>query len=117
MTQHCIVLGDGRRVGVAAYCAAVRKAKANPCAHFNRTFEDRWGGPGAEIVRQFVKGVHDRINHGDPAYGVGRKWSPDWQRAMRQAANFLNVPRLIIDWLPPDLEARFAHRLRRNMEL
>ena len=47
---------------------------------------------------------------------TGRKWDYDWWCEMRRAADQLNHPGLIIDWLPPDLQDRFAHRLRQNSE-
>lgn len=57
----------------------------------------------------------NRINRHIPNYGRGRKWAPDWQRETLQAAGRLNTPRLVIDWLPRHLKARFADRLRCNL--
>jgi hypothetical protein len=58
--------------------------------------------------------MHDRINRHIPGFGIGRKWDQDWQRQTCHAANLLNMPRVIIDWLPPEYRTRFAHRLRCN---
>jgi hypothetical protein len=60
------VPGIDRTVSVAAYCAAIRKAKANPDATFPYTLEGWWPGTGADIVRQFRKAAHNRITAGRP---------------------------------------------------
>lgn len=60
------VPGVGRYVPVAAYCAAVRKAKANPDAVFPYGLTSWWPTTGAEIVRQHRQAMHDRITAGRP---------------------------------------------------
>lgn len=54
--------------------------------------------------------LHKKINRDTPRNG--RKLSADYQRDMWQAQWRINTPRLIIDWLPPELKTRFRHRLR-----
>ena len=110
--KRVVTLGFGQKVPLGVYVAGWRKALANPEARFPHSLEERWPATGAEIVAQFRKGMVDRINKHDPAFGVGRKWAEDWQRAMIQTAHRLNTPRLVIEWLPAELKGRFAHRLR-----
>lgn len=99
-------------VGLGSYCAAVRRAKAEPSTTFKSSF-CHWAPSGAaDIVDQFRGGLHDRINRHIPGHGRSRKWSNDYQRALTYSARLVNTPRLIIDWLPPDLVDRFHHRLR-----
>lgn len=57
-----IVLGDGFKVPTRVYVQAVKLAKANPGARFDRGFTTWWPVTGAEIVQQFRSGLHDRIN-------------------------------------------------------
>ena len=51
-----------KRITIGQYCKAVKLAKANPDREFNVTLETWWPGTGKLIVKQFMKGVHDRIN-------------------------------------------------------
>lgn len=60
------VPGIGRTVTVAAYCAAIRKAKANPDATFPHTLNGWWPGTGADIVNQFRQVRNARITAGRP---------------------------------------------------
>ncbi len=108
-----ITLPSGRDVRLSTYCASWRKLKHLPASrdvanwgHFPTRVD--------EILGSIRYGVHDRINRHIPGFASGRKWDPDWQRAVGYSARLLNTPRLIIDWLPPDLTARFSHRLRRH---
>jgi hypothetical protein len=66
----------------------------------------------AQNWRQWFQGcLHEKINRN--IITTGRKHDPDYQTELRRAANLLNHrPRLIIDYLPPDLKQRFKHRLR-----
>jgi hypothetical protein len=70
---------------------------------YNKTKWNQW----------FMDCLNRKINRNESPRG--RKEDPDWQRAMRQSADRINHPRLIINWLPPELKGRFAHRLRENM--
>ena len=51
-----------RRVSLRAYVAGIRLAKANLDATFKHGLTSWWPTTGREIVRQFVDGMHDRIN-------------------------------------------------------
>ena len=53
-------------VTLAAYVKAIRTAKANPKAEFKHGLTTWWPTTGAEIMRQFMHGVHDRINQAIP---------------------------------------------------
>lgn len=108
-----ITLPNGRQCGLAVYARAWRellkmdpKAQVKGFGHFSEA--------AGYILARLREGLMDRINRHDRSFGRGRKWDPDYQRAMFQASRMLNTPRLIIDWLPPDLKARFAYRLRVN---
>ena len=51
-----------RRVSLGAYLAAIRLAKANPDREFRHGLTTWWPTTGAEIMRQFRQGMHERIN-------------------------------------------------------
>lgn len=48
------------------YLKAIRLAKANPDRTFRHGLTQWWPCTGREIVRQFLSGVHDRINQAIP---------------------------------------------------
>lgn len=108
--QHYITLGDGRRIGIAAYVRAWKQCKMFPAHTY--IGKSGWGQTAGEALRDLRAGLDDRINRRIPGYGVGRKWSDDYEREMLHARVRLNQPRLVIDWLPADLRDRFADRLR-----
>lgn len=60
------VPGIERRVPLRAYVRAVRLAKANPDTVFRCTLCGWWPGTGRDILRQFMDGVHQRINDAVP---------------------------------------------------
>jgi hypothetical protein len=106
-----------RTVTLGQYLRAWKAVLASPAgSEFRYSLCSPWPASREVILKEFSEGVHDRINRHIPGYGVGRKWSSDWQREAQHAANWLNHPRLIIDWLPTWLKERYAHRLRRNIE-
>lgn len=111
MASHYIILGGGRRISLPRYIAAWKACRSLAPDIYIGPGVDGWGQTAAEALRDLRRGLDDRINRHDPAYGVGRKWSPDWQRHMMQAAIALNTPRLVIYWLPAELRGRFSHRL------
>lgn len=99
----------------SVYVKAWKFASQNPTKlikHFNWT---RGIVTGEEYARECTQALMNRINCRGGIEFKGRKFDSDYQRTMIQASNFLNHPRLIIDWLPKDLEKRFAHRLRKNL--
>ena len=113
-SKRYITLGDGRACGLGTYVKAWRAILTLPERQWLVRCPDGYGGTASDALRQLRDGMHDRINRHIPGYGKGRKWDSDWQRTMTQSAHALNTPRLIIDWLPADLKARFAYRLRVN---
>ena len=50
-----------------------------------RGFDDV-AADASDILRRIVAGVHDRINRRAAGYGIGRKWSADYQAALRRDA-------------------------------
>lgn len=58
--------GIGRNVTIAAYCAAIRKAKANPDARFPYTLNNWWGGTGSDIMREWREVRNARITAARP---------------------------------------------------
>lgn len=65
-TRGIYVPAINRTVSIPAYCAAVRKAKANPDATFPTGLTSWWPTSGAAIVGQFRRVMNDRITAGRP---------------------------------------------------
>lgn len=63
---RAITLGDGHRVTLGSYVRVIKLAKAHPTARFDRDLLDRWPASGADIVRQFRRGMVERINEAIP---------------------------------------------------
>ena len=61
-----------KHVPLGAYVRAVKKAKENPDAQFKHSLESNWPATGAQIHREFLKGMHDRINQRIPYMARGR---------------------------------------------
>lgn len=57
-----------RKVTLRAYVGAVKLAKQNPDRVFKHGLTTWWETTGEEIVQQFRRGMHDRINEGIPAH-------------------------------------------------
>lgn len=108
--NSCTVQGS-RRVSLASYLSVVRAAKLHPLTQFRTSLRSWAPSSGEQIVREFRDALHEKISRGMPGYGVGRKWSEDWQTETRRAAWGLNQPRVVIHWLPPWLRDRFGHRM------
>lgn len=107
-----VTLGDGRTIGLGKYVAAWRAClELPPSAPIGRGV-DGLGQTAAAALRDLRAGLDDRINRNVPGYGIGRKWSSDWQRAALQASAQVNTPRLIVRWLPADLMKVPALRAR-----
>ncbi len=62
-----------KRVSLAAYLAAVKRAKANPLRTFTHGLTCWWPCTGEEIMRQFREGIHERINQAMPYSKRGTK--------------------------------------------
>ena len=107
-----ITLPNGRKCGLAKYIAAFRTLKqAKP--------ESMWPGwdyfstSASSILSAMHYGIHDRINRHIPAFGAGRKWSSDYDRAARNCARCVNTPRLVVreGMVPFEFRTRLAHRI------
>ena len=100
----------------------LRQALAFAKAHPEGTLRVHWapwpnnlGMTGTEWHRWFMQCLDRKINRHEPA-SRGRKDNVDWFMQQWRASRELNYPRLAIDWLPANLKARFAHRLREHNE-
>lgn len=51
-----------RRVTLGAYVRAIKLAKSKPDIEFKHGLECWWPCKGREIVQQFRRGMHERIN-------------------------------------------------------
>lgn len=60
-------------VPLDAYVRAIKLAKNNPDDEFSHGLTCWWPCKGSEIVRQFVAGIHDRINQGIPYSERGKR--------------------------------------------
>jgi hypothetical protein len=74
MSDKYIVLGNGNRVGLAAYVAGIKAAKAQPDTTFKHGLGGWWPVTGQEIVREFYADmVTDHCNRGLGGYRVDRR--------------------------------------------
>jgi hypothetical protein len=121
--QRVVHLPENRTVTLGAYVAAWKTVLAAP---EDSTFQNgfNWYPESRkEVLREFRRGLHDRINRRidgfpgtlKPRATHGRKFEHEWQIETYRASRQLNHPRLIIDWLPLWLHSRFKHRLRSEM--
>lgn len=120
--QRAIVLGDDRRISLAAYVAAWKAAlAADECQRFKGSPSDPRGWRGsysrAELLSEFRSGMHDRINRQMPHYRKGRKWSYDWQAAALRLARDVNTPRLVVRLFGNPMAREFASRLSNRLEM
>jgi hypothetical protein len=121
--QRVVHLPENRTVTLGSYVAAWKTVLAAP---EDSTFQNgfNWYPESRkEVLREFRRGLHDRINRRidgfpgtlKPCATHGRKFEHEWQIETYRASRQLNHLRLIIDWLPPWLHSRFKHRLRSAM--
>ena len=113
MGNKAIRLPNGKWCGLGHYVYAWHALKAAEPRENIAGFQ-HFPTPAAEILQELRYGMHDRINRHIPAYGAGRKWDADWQRAAIQCAHQVNEPRLVVRWVPKDLKARLAHRIHQE---
>lgn len=66
MSRRYVTLGDGRQLTLGSYVAVVKAAKSSPASTFPRSLCDWWPANGAEIVRQFREGMHERVSRAIP---------------------------------------------------
>ena len=124
--KRVVYLPEGRQVSLSTYVGAWKKALAAPPKTLFENGFNWYPESREEILREFRRGMHDRINRridGFPGtlrparLPQGRKWTYQWQIETYRAAQQLNRPRLIIDWLPPWLKSRYRHRLRESIAI
>ncbi|OGP24992.1 MAG: hypothetical protein A2X99_02295 [Deltaproteobacteria bacterium GWB2_55_19] len=65
-TKTRYVLVNNKRIPLGVYLNGVKKAIENPDAEFDHGLTCWWPCTGAEIRRQFMESVLDRINAGIP---------------------------------------------------
>ncbi|QNP78370.1 hypothetical protein [Agrobacterium tumefaciens] len=108
-----------KRVSLLTYVQGVRQAIASPAQTFKHGLTTWWPVTGADIRREFRHGITERINRHLPGYGVGRKYSDDWQRSASRVAGNLNGQRILtmINQCPKELRRRLSHRLYRIDDL
>jgi hypothetical protein len=51
---------------VSFFLHAIKRAKANPNATFNRTIYKWWGGTGRDIMKEFIVIIHEKISENKP---------------------------------------------------
>lgn len=54
----------GKAIPLGAYVKGVKAAIANPDAEFKTGLTSWWPTSGAQVRRQFMEGIMDRINEG-----------------------------------------------------
>jgi hypothetical protein len=55
-----------KKVSLKNYIAGIKMAKANPETVFKHGLTCWWSCTGADIMRQFLSGIQDRINQAIP---------------------------------------------------
>ena len=73
MKRMVYVAGWDRWVTLGAYVRGIKKAKANPDATFQHGLTSWAMTTGKEIVQEFRRGMHERINGGIPYIKRGVK--------------------------------------------
>ena len=66
MTRYITMPAIGKSVPIGVYVAAIKTAKANPAMEFKTGLTCWWPCTGAEIMKQFVEGMQERISAGIP---------------------------------------------------
>lgn len=117
--QRVVRLGNGKQVTLSGFVAAWKRVLAvDPATEYKHGLRGHDPAKASEILRDFRKGMHDRINRRVPGFGHtlrpetrrGRKDCSDWYWLMWRTSRELNS-RHAIHWLPFELRERFAHRL------
>jgi hypothetical protein len=68
-----LVVANDKVVSLGQYVRAIKQAKAHPTARFDQGLSCWWPCTGEDIMKQFMDGVHERINDGIPYIDRGRK--------------------------------------------
>lgn len=67
MRRYVTLLAVGKKVPLGSYVKGIKQAKENPDVMFRHGLTTWWPVTGAEILRQFREGMHDRITQAIPA--------------------------------------------------
>ena len=62
-----------RTITLATYVKAVKTARANPTITFRHGLNGWWPVTGADVVAEFRRSIHDRINSGIPYTSRGAR--------------------------------------------
>ena len=62
--RYVTISAIDRQIPLGAYVQGIKLAKANPTATFKHGLDTWWPVTGEEIMHQFRRGMHDRINQG-----------------------------------------------------
>lgn len=101
---------NGRSIPATTYLAGIRLAKANPDRLFKQTLWGWWPGTGSEIVEQYRRDLHKRINErAGTTLQTSRVPPATWGRAQ--------MPRVVLErydirCLNRHARPRLAHRQR-----
>ena len=71
------IAGVNKWVPISAYVRQIKICKTNPDAEFKHGLTSWWPCTGAEIMRQFRRGMHERINEGIPYNQRGQEMVSD----------------------------------------
>ena len=121
-SKHTIYLpAVEKTVTVGQYVRAVRVAKANPTAEFKHGLTTFYPCTGAEIMRQFREGCHDRQRQRMDFVRKGDRWQlcrADRRRAWFEAMTKDEYRRMLDERYREDgnprLIGEFADMMRRN---
>ena len=64
--RYITLPATNKRVPLGIYVQGMKLAKANPDKEFKHGLTTWWPTTGAEIMRQFLTGIHHRINDAVP---------------------------------------------------
>ncbi len=82
MSKRYITLFPGKHVGLGHYVQAWKRAKELPGDTMLPCGPGSWTPMTVEeCLRRLRASIHDRINKHDEHYGIGHKWSSNWQIA------------------------------------
>lgn len=121
MKRTVFLEAHNRHISLAHLCDIVRRAKAHPAAEFTGGLNEWWPVTGATIVAEFRAGLDDRITRRLPWAWRGRKWTPEYQAALRRDVQNIRARTQVrvrsYELLTPELRPRYAHLLSDRHEV